>query len=198
MFNVQSHVIVLFFHRTLLLSRLTVSDSKGIFGSLTLGGYDLSRFKPHDVSFDFAQYIARDLVVGLQSIKVTYGNGSSEALLPSRILSYIDSTIPYIYLPTAACQVFEMELGLIWNATNKLYFVDENLHQKLLSSNPQFRFTVGNNKTSQPTVEIVLPYASFDQIIKPPFVKESTPYFPIRRANNESQYTLGRVFLQEA
>ena len=163
-----------------------------------MGGYDLSRFNPNNVSFSFAEDIARDLVVGLQSIVVTYSNRSSEALLPFPILSYIDSTIPYIYLPTAACQVLEKELGLIWNATNNLYFVDENLHQKLLSSNPQFTFTVGNNKTGQPTVDIVLPYASFDQIIKPPFVEESTPYFPIRRAINESQYTLGRAFLQEA
>ena len=182
----------------MLLSRLTTSGSKGIFGSLTLGGYDLSRFKPHNVSFDFAQDCERDLVVGLQSIIVTYGNGSSEALLPSPILSYIDSTIPYIYLPTAACQVFELEFGLVWNATNNVYFVDEDLHQKLLISNPQFTFTIGNDKTGQPTVNIILPYASFDQIIKPPYVEESTAYFPIRRAINESQYTLGRVFLQEA
>ena len=35
-------------------------------------------------------------------------------------------------------------------------------------------------------------------MMKPPLLEEDTPYFPIRRALNESQYTLGRTFLQEA
>ena len=111
---------------------------------------------------------------------------------------FIDSTIPYIYLPSTACQVFEQELGLVWNATENIYFVDENLHQTLTSTNPSFTFTIGNDKQSQSTVDIVLPYSSFDLTFKSPVFSKSTPYFPIRRAANESQYTLGRVFLQEA
>lgn len=171
---------------------------KGIFGSLTFGGYDLSRFIPNNISFALAPDISRDLVVGLQSIVLTYSNRSSEALLPSPIHTFVDSTVPYIYLPVAACQMFEDELGLVWNASYNLYFVDETLRQQLLISNPQFTFTIGNDKIGQPTVDIVLPYASFDQVMKPPILAENTRYFPIRRAINESQYTLGRTFLQEA
>ena len=172
--------------------------SKGVLGSLTLGGQDLSRFIPNNVSFTLASRVERDLVVGLHSIHSTYSNGSTQALLSSPILSFIDSTIPYIYLPTTACQVFEQELGLRWNETYNFYFVDETLHESLLNSNPNFTFTLGDNIESQSKVEIVLPYASFDHVMKPPILTNSTRYFPIRRATNESQYTLGRTFLQEA
>ena len=111
---------------------------------------------------------------------------------------FIDSTLPYIYLPASACQIFEQELGLVWNATENIYVVDENLHQNLISANPEFTFTIGNDEQSQPTVDIVLPYSSFDLAFDSPIFPKSTSYFPIRRATNESQYTLGRAFLQEA
>ena len=165
---------------------------------MTLGGYDASRFIPNNIPFTLAPDAQRDLVVGLQSIVATYGNGSSQPLLPASILTFIDSTLPYIYLPAAACQAFESEFGLVWNSTYNLYFLDETLHQKLINSNLNFTFTIGNDQSSKPTVDIVLPYASFDQLMGPPILANNTPYFPIRRAANDTQYTLGRTFLQEA
>ena len=113
-------------------------------------------------------------------------------------MTFIDSTTPYIYLPVEACQVFERELGFVWNSTYNLYFVNERLHQSLQDANPQFTFTIGNNENSSPTVDIVLPYASFDLVAEPPLLPNETSFFPLRRAANDSQYTLGRTFLQEA
>ncbi|CAL8584356.1 hypothetical protein XPA_009958 [Xanthoria parietina] len=49
----------------------------------------------------------------------------------------------------------------------------------------------------RPSVDIILPYASFDLIAKPPLLPNATSYFPLRRGN-DSQITLGRAFLQEA
>jgi len=43
-----------------------------------------------------------------------------------------------------------------------------------------------------------LPYAAFDLVADYPLVIDSSRYFPLMRAANESQYTLGRTFLQEA
>ena len=172
--------------------------SKGVFGSLTFGGFDQARYNPNNISFNLAPDVGRDLVVGLQSIKSTYANGSSQSFLPSPILSFIDSTIPYIYLPTEACQVFEREFGLVWNSSTNLYFLSDDTHRELLASNPQFSFTIGNDKTSATTVDISLPYASFDLVFSPPVFPNATSYFPLRRAANESQFTLGRTFLQEA
>ncbi|KAL8895055.1 MAG: hypothetical protein Q9192_003879 [Flavoplaca navasiana] len=171
--------------------------SKGSFGSLTFGGSDLSRYTPTNVSFTLAPDIGRDLVVGIKSITSTFVNGSVSSLLPSPTLAFIDSTVPYLYLPEDACKAFETELGLVYNEKYNLYFLDEALHQTLLNINPQFTFRLGNDKLSEPSVDITLPYASFDLVAKPPLQPNATTYFPLRRGN-DSQITLGRAFLQEA
>ncbi|KAL8753555.1 MAG: hypothetical protein Q9184_005385 [Pyrenodesmia sp. 2 TL-2023] len=172
-------------------------QSKGSFGSLTFGGSDVSKYAPSNVSFTLAQDVARDLVVGIQSITTTYVNNSVSSLLQAPTLAFIDSTVPYIYLPEDACKAFESELGLVYNEENNIYFVDDALHQKLLNLQPQFTFRLGNDKISKPTVEITLPYASFDLVIKPPLQPNTTLYFPLRRGA-DNQITLGRAFLQEA
>ena len=87
-------------------------------GSLTFGGHDASRFTSSNVSFRFASDSSRDLVVGIQSIVISkFSHDSSSRrfsrrfsltnLLPSPILSFIDSIIPHIWLPLDACQLFE-------------------------------------------------------------------------------------------
>ncbi|KAL8901256.1 MAG: hypothetical protein Q9207_005288 [Kuettlingeria erythrocarpa] len=174
-----------------------IAESKGSFGSLTFGGSDTSKYVPSNVSFTLAPDVARDLVVGIQSITSTYGNGSVSSLLPSPTLAFIDSTVPYIYLPEDACKTFESELGLVYNKEKNIYFVDDALHQTLLTLKPSFTFRLGNDKLSKPTVEITLPYASFDLAMKPPLRPNTTSYFPLRRGADD-QITLGRAFLQEA
>lgn len=174
------------------------TEFKGVFGSLTLGGYDAGRFIPNDVSFDLVQDPSRELVVGLQSIIASESNGSQHLLLPSPHLTFIDSTIPYIYLPLGPCALFERALGLKWNETVQLYLMDDELHRELLTRKPKFTFTLGNSLTRGPTVDIVLPYSSFDLTFKPYYDADPLRYFPLRRAANDSQMTLGRAFLQEA
>lgn len=169
-----------------------------MFGSLTLGGYDSSRIVPNNVSFSLAHDVQRDLVVGLQSITVTYGNGSVTPFLPKPIWTFIDSTTAYIYLPIEACRLFESSFGLEWNTEYQTYFVDDALHDRLMAANPSITFQLGNSKTGGEVVDIVLPYASFDLVSEYPLTPNSLRYFPLVRAANESQYTLGRTFLQEA
>ena len=177
---------------------LTISGSKGVFGSLTFGGYDSSRFVPSNLSFSLAPDITRDLVVGLQSITSTMTNHSTTGLLPSPILTFIDSTQPYIYLPIESCQAFEAAFGLVYNETAKVYWLDDAQHQALLAMNPNITFTIGNSLTGGTTVDIVFPYASFDLLATSPAAETPTRFFPLRRAANDTQYTLGRTFLQEA
>ena len=162
-----------------------------------MGGYDRSRIIENDVSFHLAPDQSRDLVVVLHSILSKDSAGLTESLLPHPILIFLDSTLPYIYLPLEACKRFEKMFGLIWDSSMYMYTVDEELHRSLTISNPTFTFTVGDSKSGA-TVDIVLPYASFDLLAKYPLVPNNTRYFPLLRAENETQYTLGRVFLQEA
>ena len=144
---------------------------------------------------------SRDLVVGLNSIISTSTNHpitQQRSLLPTPILTFIDSTLPYIYLPYEACKQFESTLGLTWNEMDEMYWVNDTLHESLLSSNLTFTFGIGDTNAKGPTIEIVLPYASFDLEVKYPFENKTTRYFPLQQAVNESQYTMGRAFLQEA
>ena len=94
--------------------------------------------------------------------------------------------------------MFEHAFGLSWNDSASMYWVNDTTHQALLNENPNITFTLGNSVSGGPTIDITLPYASFDLEAKPPSVSNATRYFPLQQAANDSQYTLGRTFLQEA
>ena len=148
--------------------------------------------------FSFASDNSRDLVVGVQSIKSSSANGTVKSLLPSGILAYVDSTVPQIWLPIEACQAFEEAFGLKHDEESGLYPVDDDLHDALIAQNASITFTLGHLETGGETIDITLPYDSFDLQATPPFVNKRTRYFPLRRADNATQYTLGRTFLQGA
>ncbi|KAK0284521.1 hypothetical protein LTR54_004420 [Friedmanniomyces endolithicus] len=172
-------------------------SSPPVFGSLTLGGYDASRFTPSNVSFPFGSDFSRDLLVSLESI--TYDTLSSSPLLGDRIDVFIDSLVTEIWLPISTCQAFETAFFLVWDDAAQLYPVNETLHKNLLAQNPVFTFTLGQaGGEGNDTVAISLPYATFDLFITQPAVNSISRYFPLKQAQNSTQYTLGRTFLQEA
>lgn len=79
-----------------------------------------------------------------------------------------------------------------------MYFVSEKVHAGLSRINPNITFTLGNSLNGGSTVDIVLPYSSFDLYAMPPLVKEPVRYFPLQASDNATMFTLGRPFLQEA
>jgi hypothetical protein len=173
-------------------------------GSLTLGGYDSSRISSKNVTFSMYPDVARRFVANLRSITYTptgvlATSSTTTTLMSSSISMYIDSTVPYIYLPTAICDNFAAAFGLQYNSTSELYLINSTMHTALLSMNPNITFTLAN--TGGQTLDIVFPYAAFDLTASYPVLpsdSNSTTYFPIKRADNDTQFTLGRVFLQEA
>jgi hypothetical protein len=171
---------------------------KSVFGSLIFGGYDASRFTPNNVIFNMTGDNLRDIVVSVRSITSTTASGNT-TLMSTPILSFIDSTVPEIWLPTEACQQFEKAFGLTLDPTSELYLINASAHANLQKLNPNITFTLGNQNTGGPTTDIVLPYASFDLNITAPLLPNaSSLYFPIRQTDNSQLYTLGRTFLQEA
>ena len=131
----------------------------------------------------------------------TFSADSSQRtrLLTEGFPAYIDSTVPYLYLPLESCIQFEKAFGIRWNETDQAYLVNDSLRNTLLTQNPSIVFTLSNSASgSSPTIDIELPYAAFDLIAQRPLMKNATRYFPLMRAVDESQYTLGRTFLQEA
>lgn len=194
-----------------------MSGQKRVPASLTLGGYDSNRFEPHDVSFSLGP--SRNPMVALKAIKVradpipgaNFAPGwpdNTFALLNSAddALYTIDSSTPYLWLPESVCAQFEKALGLTYDDDVQLYTFGNNLlqHQNLVNWNLTFDFVLADNIGSPKLVSLLIPYAAFDLQLVYPFrglnaTQNSPPtnYFPLRKAANESQYTIGRSFLQE-
>lgn len=171
-----------------------------VLGSLVLGGYDQSRSSStSSISIPFFSDQERDLTIGLQSIS-TNATSSQTDLLSSGIYMFIDSSVAELWLPLSVCQAFEAAFGLTYNTTQDLYLVNDTLHNKLISTNPSVSMILGSSLSGGSTINVTLPYASFDLQAQYPLVPDgnSSRYFPLKRAANESQYTLGRTFLQEA
>lgn len=120
-------------------------DTACLPASLTLGGFDASRFVPNNLTFKLANDNSRDLVVGLQRISVV---GSSQELLPSPILTFIDATVPHIWLPLEACKIFEEVFRIRWDPASDLYLVNETTHQALLAQNASLSFIIGTDTLS--------------------------------------------------
>ena len=173
---------------------------KQVLGSLTLGGVDTGLFTPNTLSIPLGPQEGRSLLVGIQSISSVDQNGTTSNLLSSGIMAFVDSTEAQIWLPVEACQAFETAFGLTYDDTDNLYLVDDALHTQLQAQNASVTFTLGSTASGGQTINITLPYYSFDLLLTPPAANltSNTHYFPLRRAANDTQYTLGRTFLQEA
>ena len=124
-------------------------------------------------------------------------SGANTSLLSTSIAAFVDSTVPYIYLPLDVCEKFEESFGIHWNDTVQAYHVNDTLHARLLAKNANVTFTLSNSSIGH-TVDITLPYAAFDLTAEYPLMPTASRYFPLKRAANDTQYTLGRTFLQEA
>lgn len=167
-------------------------------GSLTLGGYDQARFIPNNVSFSFASDDSRSLTLAIESITASNTWQGNVTALSTGILALIDSTVPHIWLPLSACEIFEKAFDLAYDKTTDLYLINDTHHAYLQQVNPTVTFCLGNTISGGETVNIDVPYKAFDLQASSPLYANATNYFPLRRAANESQYTLGRTFLQEA
>ena len=165
------------------------------FGSLTFGGYDSSRFnQSSNLTLAGGSDPYRPFLLGIESI--TSGDSS---LLLEPIITALDSIVSQIWLPVSACKAFESAFGLVWNDTYELYLLDESQHSALMAKNSSITFTLSTGTgNSSDRLEITLPYAAFDLKASPPLAgNETVYYFPLKQAANETQYTLGRTFLQE-
>lgn len=165
-------------------------------GSLTLGGFDSSLFEPSDLIIPFSSDPDFELSVNIKSITMTAGD-TSQDLSSRSFTAVIDSTIPYLYLPLEVCQQFQEAFGIVYDQATGLYLVDDTLHDRLLQQSANIILTL-TNSMEKVLVNITLPYQAFDLIAEYPLVTNTTRYFPLKRATNNSRITLGRTFFQEA
>jgi hypothetical protein len=170
---------------------------KSVFGSLIFGGYDASRFTPNNVVFTMTGDNLRDIVLYIRSVTSTTASGNT-TLMSSPEKAFIDSTVADFWLPVSVCQEFEKAFGLQLDSATNRYLINSSTHDKLMSDNPNITFTLADQQSGGHTIDIVLPYASFDLNLSAPLVNNTSMYFPLRQGQNDSMYTLGRAFLQEA
>lgn len=165
---------------------------------MTLGGYNDNRYDSATAvqNISFGTDLSRDLLLTLNGIKYDSDAGSGP-LLTEKINILIDSMVSQIWLPIDDCKKFEDAFGLVWNASSELYLISEDVHSSLVEQSPEFTFTVSSGRGK--SVDIVFPYAAFDlNMTQPSNHYSQQRYFPLKQAQNPSQYILGRVFLQEA
>lgn len=133
---------------------------------------------------------------------MTGSNSTPTSLLPRDVYAFVDSTVAEIWLPKWACDQFERAFNLAFDPVTQLYLIDDATHRALSHLSPNITFTLSPTPPSSgsSTVAITLPYAAFDLTARPPYrnLTSNRRYFPLRRAANLQQITLGRTFLQEA
>ncbi|KAB8304447.1 hypothetical protein EYC80_003842 [Monilinia laxa] len=168
----------------------------GQFAQLIFGGYDTSRYQPSAVTFSLNADVTRDLVVGVQAI--VYQGQTTTSLLQDPIYAFVESTDPNIWLPLSACLLFEKAFGLVWNETTSIYLINSTQYALLSGASPTVIFSIANTISGGSIVNIQLPIGAFTLRASYPFVDNTTYYFPLKRAANDTQYTLGCTFLQEA
>jgi hypothetical protein len=142
----------------------------------------------------------RDLQVSILEITARDSTGRTvvETVNGSSINAAIDSTVSQMWLPLGVCDQLAATFNLTYDRITGLYTLNASAYQKLQDMNPTFTFKIAAADNSNGPTEITLPYAALDLVAEAPIYNQSTPYFPIRRAMNDSQLTLGRVFLQNA
>ncbi|KAH7160288.1 aspartic peptidase domain-containing protein [Dactylonectria estremocensis] len=193
--------------------------------SLTLGGYDESRFSNHNTDFTLARDdgIASPLVRGIEVTtsgdRATPNSWNSSSLMlsswNSSFNAIVDSTTPYLWLPDAVCDRFADAFNLTYNSTFDLYTVTDEQYASL-TEDDSFSFTFvlssfdnndnfGNPYDLTGIVNITVPSKAFIGVLQYPFMNRtieygepSIPYFMLRRANESSTFILGRSFLQES
>lgn len=177
-----------------------VAESPNAFASLVYGGYDQTRFVPNNVTFPFDPNDSRKPSLNIQTIVSQNMTNTTVSLLPdSSVYAVIDFAEAQMWLPPSACEAFAATFNLTYDNSTDLYLVDPVTRLRLLQRNPSITFGFGSLSDPAQRVNIVLPYNAFDQNVTFPIYPNATNYyFPIRRAINATQYTIGRAFFQEA
>lgn len=204
-------------------------NNRGTIASLTLGGYDTMRFVRHDTTFSL-EPVARLPTVRLRGVfaqvssedEIPTSNWTSTArtlvAMDDSITAVIDSSTPYLWLPTDVCDRFAAALNLTWREDLGVYVFSEGAQYLKYQSDTSLSFTFslssyhnadnfGDPYNIPGVVNITIPVAAFAQLLRYPFKdvikwgQSSIPYFPLKRSTkevNDNRYIIGRVFMQEA
>ena len=196
--------------------------------SLTLGGYDALRVVQHDIKFSLdvntklPTVRLRGVTAHVPSLDDAPANWTSTTQtlveMDDSITAIIDSSTPYLWLPTKVCERFAEAFDLTWREDLGVYIFSEGRQYIQFQENNSLSltFTVSSydntDNFGQPldvpgVVNITLPATAFAHLLAYPFKNviqwgdSRIPYFPLKRSTgqvNDNTYIIGRVFMQEA
>ncbi|KAI6909961.1 acid protease [Hortaea werneckii] len=168
--------------------------------SLTLGGFDDARSGSPRISVNMNPDTSRPLQVAVKNIiaENTLG-GTGVSLLPEATYHFVDSTVPHLWLPDDAITLFVENFGLTYDNDTDLFLINDTMRDRMRELKPTVTFILGGSTIddAESTLNLELPFAALDLQASFPFYQNATNYIPIRRARNDSQYTLGRTLFQE-
>ncbi|KAI9892637.1 MAG: hypothetical protein M1814_001330 [Vezdaea aestivalis] len=148
------------------------------------------QYEPNDAVFENSE---GNFSLRLGRLSTSLQSGKS--IIPNQVDIQISLNDTFIRLPKEACQAFESTFKLVFNEKYGLYTVDDNLRSTLKSQNLKFTFTLEDKGSSGKSVDIVVPYNSFDLKTDLPLTPSPMNFFPLLCEGGPS---LGRAFLQEA
>ncbi|KYG41059.1 hypothetical protein M433DRAFT_76677 [Acidomyces richmondensis BFW] len=176
-------------------------QSPGVLGSLIFGGYDEARLAvdpiPINVPFDVTAAHGLRLTITSLTASNTLQGYALQQFIAYPITVNVDSAVSQLWLPSNICDKISSAFNLTYIEDGNYYIVNETTHRALKDNSPVFTFEVGSPSGAS-SIQITIPYSAFDLNLTLPLAINSIPYFPLRKAANSSQFTLGRAFLQEA
>jgi hypothetical protein len=122
-----------------------------------------------------------------------------EGLRSGTAVVMLNPAVPYIYLPTTACQAAARRLPVTWNARLGLYLwnTDDPAYQRIVRSPAYLGFVFADSTATNITIKV--PFRLLNLTLEPPLMPSPTPYFQCKPVNVSDPYwMLGRAFLQAA
>ena len=154
-------------------------------------------------------------VTSLDNAPVGNWTSTSQPLVTMNdtIKAVVDSSTPYLWLPTDVCERFAAALNLTWREDLGVYvFTNAEQYNHFLDDKTlSFTFSLssfdntdnfGRPLNMPGVVNITLPSAAFAQVLRYPFMdviefgQSGIPYFPLKRSTDN--FIIGRAFMQEA
>lgn len=194
--------------------------------SLTLGGYDASRFMDHGNRFvlgtddNFPWTLVRGIQANITSSSDIANNWNSTINVLSdyndSFTALIDSTTPFLWLPDSICDKFASALNLTYNTTLDLYTLTNDQYRQYGAADAlDFVFSLSSRDNQDNfgdplnvpgVVNITIPSRALVSTVQYPFMDEAivygdpaVPYFSLRRhSGDDSTFIIGRSFLQES
>jgi hypothetical protein len=143
-----------------------------------------------------------ELLMQVASIVIDW-NDEPQAGYPNSFNAVIDSTLPYLFLPSDLCQWFADRYNLTYDGDpaegySGLYYLDEETAGKNQLRTKTITFELADLIYGNVNTTIDFPYDSFNTVASWAWqFPDTTSIFPIRNATSKTA-VLGRAFLQEA